>query len=280
MKRKNTIAAVFLLAGSLVWAPTSLAADEAQSPDDGQKSSFWWSWWSWGEGLFGVNFGGVSYGDGPKKILGSDKLVHQLRTVSDVRSIELEGPIDIVVKQGQTEKITVHTDDNIAPLLQTRVDAGILHIGVQPGVSFRTKHPIGMTVELTQLTGLKVLGSGDVTCAQFDTELFEITVRGSGNVRFDALRASVLAVLIQGSGDVHLSGTVPKQGYVIEGSGDVDADELVGRELAVRVIGSGDAKVWATDTLAIEIGGSGDVSYRGQPAVSKSVHGSGSISHH
>ena len=276
MKRIGALIGILLLAGALAWAPAIFAADGSPSTDEAQKSH---SWWSWGDGIFGINFGGVSYGHGPNPIVGSDKLVHQLRTVSGVRSIEMTGPIDIVIKQGQTEKVTVHTDDNIAPLIESKVTDGVLHIGVQAGASFRTKHAIGMTVELSQLGGLKVKGSGDVNCAQFDTELLEITVQGSGNVRFDALRASVLAVLVQGSGDVHLSGTVPKQGYVIEGSGDVDAEELAGRELAVRVAGSGDAKVWATETLAIDIAGSGDVAYRGQPVLSKTVHGSGSVTH-
>jgi hypothetical protein len=270
----------FLLLVALLAGPWLARAGEASDPPDrDEKPSSWWPFLSWTDHIWGLGLRGVEVGNGANRVTGSDKLVHQLRLVAGVHAIALEGPIDVVVRQGQSEKLTVHTDDNIVPLILTTVQDGVLHIGVQPGVSFRTRHPIGISAELERLDGVKVLGSGDLSCPQLKAELLEVTIAGSGSVRIDALDAKALAVLIQGSGDVHLSGHVPSQGYVIEGSGDVDADELTGRELAVRVTGSGDAKVWATDKLAIDVTGSGDVVYRGSPLLTRSVTGSGTIKH-
>jgi putative autotransporter adhesin-like protein len=266
-------------AGSLVLLGALLASSGRAEEPAAEPSSSWWSWWKWGNGAFGLSLGGVSYGGGADRVSGSDQLVHQVRAIAGVRAIELHGPISLVLKQGPAEKLTLHTDDNIAPLIETTVDDGLLRIGVRPGASFRTAHAIGATVELTGLARLKALGSGDVTCAQLNTDLLEITLRGPGGVRIDDLHTATLAVLLQGSGDVHLSGSAARQGYVVEGSGDVDAEELAGREVAVRVAGSGDVKVWATQSLSIEIAGSGDVHYHGQPALTKSVHGSGDIIH-
>jgi hypothetical protein len=254
----------------------SSGTTEPATNDETDHPTSWWNWWS---GLFGMSFDSVSYGSGSGRVIGSDKLVHQLRTISGVKGIELRGPIDIVIKQGQVEKLTLHTDDNIAPLIDTGVTDGVLHLGVVPGASFRTKHPVGATVEIRNLTSLKILGSGDVTCAQLDTDLFEITVRGSGDVRIDTLHTPTLAVLVQGSGDVRLAGNAPKQGIVIEGSGNVTTGDLSGRDVAVRIAGSGDAEVRASDTLAVDIAGSGDVVYHGQAKVTKSVHGSGDVAH-
>lgn len=267
-------------AGSLALACALLALVSARAEEPPtQHSSSWWNWWSWGAGPFGLSLGGVSYGADPDRVTGSDQLVHQPRTISGARAIELRGPIDVIVKQGPVEKLTLHTDENIAPLIETTVQEGVLRIGVRPGASFRTAHAIVATVEVPHLDSLKTLDSGDVTCAEFDTELLQITVRGSGGVRIDALRAGTVAVLLQGSGDVHLSGTAAEQGYVVEGSGGVDADELAGREVAVRVAGSGDVKVWASEILSVDISGSGDVRYHGQPAVTKTLRGSGSLIH-
>ncbi len=235
-------------------------------------------WWSWSDGIFGFFFDGVSYGDGPGGVVGSDKLVRDVRAIGGAHAIELRGPINIVLKQGTADKATVHTDDNIAPFVQTTVTDGVLHIGMRPGAHFRARHPIGVTVELNRLDALKVIGSGGASCAQFETDLLELTVVGSGEVRFDSLKAGAVAVLIQGSGTVTLAGAAAQQGYVIEGSGDVDADDLTGRDVAVRVAGSGDAKVWATANLTVEIAGSGDVRYHGNPALKKAIHGSGDAS--
>jgi hypothetical protein len=273
MNRNFAWLGAVLLVGAVLGTPPVRAQDSAPPADTGSRSG-WWHWWS--DSVF--DMGGVSVGGGANRVVGSDKLVHELRIVSGVRSIEIDGPMNLVIKQGQTEKVTVHTDDNVAPLIETKVTDGVLHIGVKPGAGFRTKHPVGVTAEVVQLGALRVSGSGDVVCSQLDTDLLEITLRGSADVRVDALHASTLAVLVQGSGGVHLSGSVPQQGFVIEGSGDIDAAELAGRKLAVRVAGSGDAKVWASEKLEVQIAGSGDVRYRGNPELSKSIAGSGSVS--
>jgi len=278
MSGRRLLFLVPLLLLALLAGMAPAHGDEAADPPPAQdKHGSWFPFLSWTDHIWGLSIRGVEVGSGPNRVIGSDKLVHQLRLVAGVRSIELEGPIDLVLRQGQAEKLTVHTDDNIAPFIETTVRDGVLHIGIQPGANFRTRHPIGISAELARLDGVKLLGSGDVTCAQFNTELLEITIIGSGNARFDALDAKALAVLLQGSGDVHLSGHAASQGYVIEGSGDVDAGELVGRELAVRIEGSGDAKVWATEKLVVDVSGTGDVVYRGSPALKKSLSGTGSV---
>ena len=270
MKRRIAVAG-FLLAAALAVSSTG----HAQSGPPEQSS-----WWSWVDANFGMMMGGVSYGNGSDRLIGSDKLVHQVRTIAGVRSIEVRGPINVVLKQAPAEKLTLHTDDNLTGVIETPVRDGVLVLAIKEGVSLRSKHPIGVTVEVPHLSALKVLASGDVTCADFTSDLLEITIHGSGDVRFDALRAGTVAVLIQGSGDVRLAGTAPKQGYVIEGSGDLDAGELAGHNVAVRVAGSGDAHVWATETLSVEIDGSGDVSYRGNPVIQKSINGSGELLNH
>jgi hypothetical protein len=191
----------------------------------------------------------------------------------------LRGPIDVVLRQGGTEKVTVHTDDNIAPLIETNVVDGILRIGVQQGAAFRTKHHLGITVDAKQISTIRLSGSGDLRCAGLDAELLELTLQGSGDVRIDNLKVPTLAVLLQGSGNVNLAGTAAKQGFVLEGSGDIEAGELGGRDVGVKLVGSGDARVWASDALTIELAGSGDVRYRGQPKLTKNQHGSGDIVH-
>ena len=256
----------------------ALAVAGARADEPAPEHHSWW--WSWGQGLFGLSVGGLSYGDGPNRVIGSDKLVRQVRPISGAHALEVRGPIDIVLKQSDSDKVIVHTDDNVAALIETRVDNGVLRVGIQQGASFRVQHPVGVTVELAHLDAVRMLGSGDLRCAQLDSELLEITVHGSGDVRFDGLRVTTLAVLVQGSGDVALSGSAPQQGYVIEGSGDIDADELAGRNVAVRIAGSGDAKLWASETLSVDIAGSGDVAYRGNAVLQKTVHGSGDVTRH
>jgi len=268
MKRPNA-ASGFILAIAL------FAAGAAHANSGGPSHESWWL--SWLDSTFGTNFGGVVYGDDSNRVVGSDKLVHQIRSIAGVRGIEVRGPINVVLKQSPAEKLTLHTDDNLAPLIETPVVDGILLVGVKAGAGFHSRHAVGITVELPGLRSVKLLGSGDFTSADLETDLLDIAVQGSGNLRIDALRAATVSVLMQGSGDVVLSGTVPKQGCVIAGGGDLDAGELAGRDVAVRVAGSGSAHVWVSQTLSVDIDGSGNVHYRGKPSISKSIKGSGNL---
>jgi len=259
----------------LVPGPPALA-----QANPGAPANSWKSWWSWLDDMVGISLDKQTYGSGPDFVIGSGRLVHQARPITGVRGVEIRGPVNLVVQQGKNEVLTLHTDDNIAPLIDTPVENGILRISIKPGASFRIQHGIGATLQVQHLESIKILGSGDLRCAQLQGELLELTVHGSGDVRIDALEVGAVAVLVQGSGDVDLSGRVPKQGFVIEGSGDIHAEELAGQDVAVRIGGSGDASVWATQSLSVEIGGSGDLNYRGEPKLTKNVHGSGEIQHH
>jgi len=270
--RSLTVALVMLFLAALPGAH----ADEPAA----QRTSSWWSLWSWIDDLFGASFGGVSYGSGESgRVIGSDQLVHQGRVIADVHRIELRGPIGLVIKQGGVEQLTLHTDDNIVGLIQTTVNDGVLRIGVRPGASFRTRHAIGATVQLTSLSAITVVGPGEVTCDGLDAESLDVTASGPGEVRIDTLHSAAITVLLQGSGAVRLSGNSARQSFVIDGSGELDAAELVGRAVAVRVNGSGTAKLWATQSLSVDIRGSGNVRYRGQPTLTSSLQGSGRLIH-
>jgi len=262
-------AAGFLLALALVMSGV------AQARPGGPGHESWWR--SWLDDTFGTSFGGVVYGDGRDRVVGSDKLVHQPRSIAGVHGIEIHGPINVVFRQAAAPKLTLHTDDNLAPLIETPVNDGVLVIGVRQGASFRSRHAVGVTVEVPELRSIKLLGSGDFTCADFQIDGVEITVQGSGDLRIDGLRAAAVSVIVQGSGDVHLSGVAPRQRYVVAGSGNLDAGELAGHDVEVGVTGSGGTQVWVTQALAVDIAGSGDVHYRGRPSIRKSLSGAGKL---
>jgi hypothetical protein len=225
------------------------------------------------------SWGDTTFGPAGHRVEGSGNIAQQVRAVDGFGSLTLDGPVHVILKQADSEKVSIRADDNILALIETRVDNGQLKIGPRAGSAFRTGHPIIATVEVRHLNGLTVNGSGDVSCSHLVTDLLEVTLRGSGNVNIEQLQADTLAVLLQGSGDLRLGGTVPQQGIVIEGSGDVSADDLAGRRVAVRIAGSGDAEVRASEALTVEISGSGDVVYRGQPKVTHTGHGSGDLVH-
>ena len=211
------------------------------------------------------------------RVIGSGKVIEEVRPVTGFGGLVVNGPVDVQLKGSSTERVTVRADDNILPLIETRIEDGKLVVGTTRGASFRTRNPLRVTVEFTSMSVLAVNGSGDVRADRLRAQLLDVTIRGSGDVAIDAVESDAVALLIVGSGDFTASGRAASLGVSVSGSGDVNTENLVARDVGILISGSGDAKVHATETLQVTIAGSGDVRYRGQPKVTKKIAGSGDV---
>ncbi len=214
-------------------------------------------------------------------LTGSGKIASEARTLPEFHAIAQAGSIDLRVRQGGTQQVTVSADDNLLPYLETVVESGkdgaMLQIRWKRGTTLYTRSRVGVQVTVPRLTALRSAGSGDIVVEAFETPALELAMSGSGDVRLQGLRTDELNVRISGSSDVAGSGSAKKLGITIAGSGDVNLGELKADEVKVRIAGSGDAIVHAEQTLDVSVAGSGDVRYSGNAKVKSSVAGSGSV---
>ena len=201
-------------------------ADEGDTP---KSNHFSWN--------FNFDFGNsVSYGSNRTK--GSGVMKEEARTVANFSRLVLALPATVTLTQGSTESLTITSDDNLLPLVATRVEGGELTIDADKSRGFSSKREIKIRLTVKSLNG----------------------------------------ITIKGSGDVYAAGIADKVDVEIMGSGDVRARKLVAREAAVKIAASGDAEVHAREKLTASVSGSGEVRYAGSPAnVSKTVRGSGSV---
>lgn len=217
------------------------------------------------------------FGSGSARVDGSGNVIEDVRSVPPFSGLVVAGPVDVRLRAGSAERVVVHADDNIAPLITTAVEDGKLVVGLKPGASLRTRSRMFAEVGFREMASVLVRGSGDVRADRISAPIFETTIRGSGDVSIDALESDAVALSIAGSGDFTAAGRASKLGVVIVGSGDVRADKLQAREVAVRIRGSGDARVHASESLQVDIAGSGDILYRGEPTITKKTAGSGEV---
>jgi hypothetical protein len=221
----------------------------------------------------------VSIGSG-QRVQGSGRIVEDHRQLANFTAVRLDGPVDLELRLSEHDRVIVRTDDNIAPLIETRVTAGdrpTLEIGVRPGAAFRVRRVPVVVVEFRALSELVMRGSGNATADRIHAEDFALSMNGSGDARIEALEAKRFAAAVSGSGDLTVAGNADEQAFRIAGSGDVNARRLQGRTVLVAIAGSGDASVHATEALDVTIAGSGDVVYRGSPRIVQRIRGSGSV---
>lgn len=212
---------------------------------------------------------------------GSGKIVTETRAVSGFQAIASRGSVKLVLRQGTREGIEISGDENILPLVETRVvdrdGVPTLEIGPKRGSMYTTRSPLSATVDLVTLKALSMSGGGSVSSDALKTATLRLALSGSAKVKLRQLSTDELAVDVSGSGDLEFGGKTGKLAVAISGSGDVNARALEADDVSVSVAGSGDVSVTARKTLGVSIAGSGSVAYAGDPVVKSSIAGHGSV---
>jgi hypothetical protein len=216
-----------------------------------------------------------------RSVTGSGQLRNETRAITGFQAISVRGSITLVLRQGAREGVELRADDNLLPLLETRVvDHGgvpTLEIGAKDDTEFSSRHPIVATVDLVTLRALDVAGSCDVTSEALKVPGLRVAMAGSGQMRLRQLAVDELSVKVSGSGELELAGRTGTLALAVAGSGNADARGLEANDASVNVAGSGDATVNARKTLNVSVAGSGRVAYTGSAAVKTAIAGSGSV---
>ena len=208
--------------------------------------------------VFAVVLGVGSTGCFKDRVVGSGTIVTENRIMNgDFKEIRIECSANILVKQGDSIRVSVKDYANIIPYLQTKIVGNALVIDYDKN-AWISNSAGEVTVTLPKLTNVELTGSGDVGTI--------------GNFRFDDL-----SLIISGSGNFSFAGVCKNLNAKVSGSGDIRAFDLPTEVANVRISGSGNMQLNVSRTLDATISGSGDIIYKGNPSVSTNITGSGRV---
>jgi hypothetical protein len=224
-----------------------------------------------------VQAGPLSWLRGGESVQGNGKIVKQARETGHFTGLALSLPGDVEVRTGNTENITIETDENVQAAIETVVEHGTLHIRpVKRDLRIDTRN-LKVFVNAKMLDKIAVGGSGSIDADTLKAPKLTFDVGGSGSINVRNLESDAVAVSLGGSGSLKAAGNTERLQVSIGGSGKVSTDKLAARDVSVSIGGSGQATVWAKQSLNLSVAGSGDIGYYGDPQVSKSIMGSGSV---
>ncbi|SFU57903.1 head GIN domain-containing protein [Pseudoduganella namucuonensis] len=200
-----------------------------------------------------------------------------------ITSVELSGPIDLVLRQGDKPYLKVRGEQRLLGNVETAQDGKTLHIGTK-GMLFHHRRPLQVELVLPSLAELEVHGTGDSTVNGFSGEKLNVQLYGSGNVnfngRFKQVAAGVhgsgelnlntgnsedVALEMVGSGQIKTSGSCKTLNADVNGSGDLDAQHMASDRVTVNLKGSGSTNVFARHSAELTLRGSGDIRVYGNP---------------
>jgi hypothetical protein len=238
-----------------------------------------------------------SMGGGGEVVTGSGTIVTETREVSGFDVVHLRGKGHLIITRGERETLTVETDENIMPLIETEVSSGILTLRldrersrIQPSrltyrlalTSLHELHVSGETsAEAATLTtdrlSVHVSGSGSVQIGQLEATSLEVSASGSSRVQVDHLGATSLGVETHGESEARIVGAADQQRTVSRGSSVCWLGDVSSRTARVEAHGTSHAVVWVREHLDVHINGSGRVEYYGQPHVTREMAGDGEV---
>ena len=214
-------------------------------------------------------------------VKGSGVVTTQRRDIGPFAGVSLGAPFAVVLRPGSREAIEIVADDNLLPLIETRLRGGgndrMLQIDLARDTRVEPRTPIVVTIDYVRLEDLALGGSGSIAARSLKTARLDAAIGGSGSIALADLDAGSLAVAIGGSGTFRADGRARKLSVSIGGSGRCDAERLVAGDVSVSVAGSGITRVRAETALRASIAGSGDVYHSGAAAPQVSIVGSGRV---
>jgi hypothetical protein len=212
-----------------------------------------------------------------ENVKGNGSIKKQARELGHFTGVSFGLPGTMEIRLGNTESVTIETDDNLLPMIETVVDDGTLRVrAVKRNTNFDTR-TLKFIVTTKQLERLSLGGSGTVDADVMRGGKMHVDIGGSGNINVKGIEGDTVSVSVGGSGNLKAGpGSAKRLSVSIAGSGDVSMGQVKAGEASVSIAGSGNATIAVRDNLSASIVGSGDVEYYGDPKVSKTVMGSGS----
>lgn len=207
---------------------------------------------------------------------GSGHRSEETRKLSDYRRVAVKGTLHVVLRQDGHEGVELEGDDNLLPLVQTKLRDRTLEIGLKDDTEVR-EGELTITVHLIGLQLLSQAGAGRIEADGLIAPQLDVATGGSGRTELRGLQAGSLGISLGGSASLLATGQARRVNVALGGSGSVLADGLQADEVSVTVGGSGKAEVQAQKRLKVLIAGSGSVTYRGDAKVESHALGSGQL---
>jgi len=213
---------------------------------------------------------------GCSKVNGSGRAFTEDRRVGPFDVVETSGSFRVVIDVGNRTSCSITGDDNIVPLIQTRVQGRTLAIKATKRIDPET--PVEIRLVTPGIRRLDVTGSGDAVLRGARGVELTVEVAGAADLELHDVDVDRLDLEISGAADVIGSGFARKLVYEISGAGKGKLGDLCAVEAEVEISGAGNATVAVRDRLDAEISGAGSIEYFGEPSmVRPEISGAGSI---
>jgi hypothetical protein len=176
---------------------------------------------------------------------------------------------DVLVRFGQPEAVTVTYDDNLADLLDVRVDDSTLRIQLKPNTSIENGPTLRAEVTMSRLEEIRAAGASTVTVADtVPTSGLRLLISGSSRVDAD-LALDQAEATVSGSSRLRLTGRANTLRAAGSGASNLKLADLDLHALDITLSGASHGSVQVEQTIAAQVSGASKLTYTGTPRFTK-----------
>lgn len=174
---------------------------------------------------------------------GSGNVAAETRDLRDFKTVDVSGVFQVEATAQKDYAVTVEADDNLLPMIQTRVEGGVLKIDSDGRLS--PKNPMKIIISAPDIEGLDASGAANIVLNSLKNEEFRIESSGAAKV--------------------NASGVTNKLVVDVSGATKIDAAGLTATSANVESSGASQVSVNVTDTLRTDASGASKIIYSGSP---------------
>jgi hypothetical protein len=198
-----------------------------------------------------------------RSVEGNGKVVTKERKVDSFTGIKVSSGIDVYLKQGNNESVSVEADENLHEYILTEVRGGVLNVYSEHNIREAERKRVYVTMK--EISSIKTTSAGDVIGeTPLNCDRLELSASSAGDIKLE-VNAKNINIDISSSGDITVSGETDMLRADLSSAGDLNAYELKAREADVSVSSAGDADVYVTERITARASSAGDINYKGDP---------------
>lgn len=197
-------------------------------------------------------------------IKGSGTLSKETRDVAVFHGIDVGGAFHVTIKQGEPQSVIVETDDNIIPVITTKVKNGVLHISTDESINNYSKLDISIVV--ANLDMLDISGACKLKSIEaFSSNEMEMECSGASEIIM-GLKCKKLDLDFSGASKGIFSGNTSVLEIEASGASNLDCYKMAANVVSVDASGASNISFSADKIIKIDASGASNINYKSNGA--------------
>lgn len=186
-----------------------------------------------------------------------------------VTRLDVAYGFDVRVRLGQPETATVTYSDNLADLLDVRVNDSTLRVQLRPNASIGNRPTLRAEVTVSRLEEVRAAGASTITVTSTirDSGL-RLLISGSSRVTAE-LALEQAEATVSGASRLQLTGRATTLSTTASGASSLELADLQLQDLDITLSGASHGSVQADRTIAAQVSGASKLAYKGTPQFTK-----------